>query len=880
MSAHGWLKSLRSNPATGRGQRNHRRRGSHRAAMHRPSLEALEDRTLLTFSAPVAYAAGTTPTAVVTADFNRDGRLDLAVSNFNSSDVSILLANGDGTFQAARSYGTYYSPYSLAVGDFNGDGKLDLVASGVDLVAAGLHGRGGGGAEFIVLLGNGDGSFHQDRVTYTDGSASRDVAVGDFNSDGKLDLAVAGFDQATSPHYGGYYDLIYYPGNPATSEVTVLLGHGDGTFAASSSFDLGGEPDYDVATGDFNGDGKPDVVWTDSDMNAVGELLGDGDGTFQATAQYFGADFNPGSVTVADLNGDGRPDLTVANFYAGVSVLLGNGDGTFQTRNYRDVASPTAAAVADFDGDGKPDLVTANYFDDSVGVFLGNGDGSFLSPQFYAAGSGPARLVAGDFNGDGRPDLAVADSSAGVSVLLNTGDGGPLPPSLRINDVTVTEGNTGTVAATFAVTLSAAGTETITVAYATDNDTAAGGDYNSTSGTLTFAPGETSKTVTVLVNGDRVPEPTETFALNLSAPTNATIADGQGVGTILDDEPRISINDVTVTEGNTGAVNATFTVSLSVAYDVAVTVHYQTANGSATAGSDYKDASGDVTIAAGQTTRTFTIAVIGDRSAEPSEEFVVNLGAATNGLIVDSQGVGTIVDDEPRISIGDVSKKEGNAGLTAFAFTVSLSAAYDVPVTVAYATANGTATAGGDYQAATGTTTISAGQTSGTITVRVIGDRLAEPNETFVVNLGNTNYGVVVRVQGVGTILDDEPRISIGDVAKYEGKAGKTTLFTFTVKLSAAYDQAVTMAYRTADGTARTGDGDYLAQAGTLTFDAGETSKTITVVVLGDGKRESDEAFYLDLSGNGGNSLFAKKRGVGTIWNDDPGLRLKRRRGW
>jgi len=141
------------------------------------------------------------------------------------------------------------------------------------------------------------------------------------------------------------------------------------------------------------------------------------------------------------------------------------------------------------------------------------------------------------------------------------------------------------------------------------------------------------------LKGDRLGEPNETFSVNLSAPTNATIADGQGIGTILDDEPRISINDVMVTEGNTGAVNATFTVSLPVACDVAVTVHYQTANGSATAGSDYAAASGDVIIAAGQTTKTFTVAVLGDRSAEPTENFVVNLSAATNGLIVDSQGV-------------------------------------------------------------------------------------------------------------------------------------------------------------------------------------------------------------------------------------------------
>ncbi len=221
----------------------------------------------------------------------------------------------------------------------------------------------------------------------------------------------------------------------------------------------------------------------------------------------------------------------------------------------------------------------------------------------------------------------------------------------------------------------------------------------------------------------------------------------------------MSINDVTVTEGSTGTVNATFTVSLSVAYDVAVTVHYQTANGCATAGSDYAAASGDVIIAAGQTTKTFTALVLSDRSAEPTENFVVNLSAATNGLIVDSQGV--------------------------------------------------------------------------------------------------------------GAILDDEPRISISDVTKAEGRKGKTTLFTFTVTLSAAYDQAVTMSYSTVNGTATTSDNDYIAKTGTLTFAPGETTKTITIEIKGDSKKEANEIFYLDLFDSSSNSLFTKNRGLGTILNDD-----------
>jgi probable HAF family extracellular repeat protein len=333
--------------------------------------------------------------------------------------------------------------------------------------------------------------------------------------------------------------------------------------------------------------------------------------------------------------------------------------------------------------------------------------------------------------------------------------------------------------------------------------------------------------------------------------------------------PALTISDATVTEGNTGTTNATFSVTLSAPSSQTVTVGYGTADGTATAGSDYEAASGTLIFAPGETTKIITVFVNGDRLGEPDETYLENLGSPTNATIADGVGIGTILDDEPRISIGDVTMKEGNSGTTAFAFTVSLSVVYDVPVTVSYATADGTATAGSDYQAASGTLTIPAGQTSGTISVLVNGDRLGEANETFFVNLSNVNYGVIADDQGVGTILDDEPRISISDVTRYEGKRGQTTLFVFTVTLSAAYDEAVTMSFRTGDGTAKTSDQDYVAKTGTLTFAPGETTKTITIVVNGDHKKEANETFYLDLFGNSGNSLFTKKRGLGTILNDD-----------
>jgi hypothetical protein len=223
----------------------------------------------------------------------------------------------------------------------------------------------------------------------------------------------------------------------------------------------------------------------------------------------------------------------------------------------------------------------------------------------------------------------------------------------------------------------------------------------------------------------------------------------------------------------------------------------------------------------------------------------------------------------PALRIGDVTVTEGNTGTRAATFTVTLSAASSQSVTVAYATGNGTATAGGDYQAASGTVTFAPGETAKTITVPVIGDRLGEPNETFVVNLSSPTNATLADSQGVGTITDDEPRISIGDVTKAEGKKNQTTLFTFTVTLSVAYDQPVTVSFKTTDGTATTNDQDYVAKTGTLTFAPGETTKTITIEVNGDNKKEANEYFYLDLFGNSTNSLFAKNRGLGTILNDD-----------
>jgi hypothetical protein len=223
----------------------------------------------------------------------------------------------------------------------------------------------------------------------------------------------------------------------------------------------------------------------------------------------------------------------------------------------------------------------------------------------------------------------------------------------------------------------------------------------------------------------------------------------------------------------------------------------------------------------------------------------------------------------PVIRIGDAATREGNTGTGSATFAVTLSKPFSQPVSVSYATADYTAIAGSDYQAASGTLTFAPGETTKTITITVNGDRLLEQDETFLVNLGGPANAVLADGQAVGTILDDEPHISISDVTRTEGRKGQKTLFTFTVTLAVAYDQPVTVSYRTVNGTATTGNSDYVAQSGTLTFAPGETTKTITIVVNGDNRKEGNEIFYLDLFNNSSNSWLTQSRGQGMILNDD-----------
>jgi ribosomal protein L35AE/L33A len=427
-------------------------------------------------------------------------------------------------------------------------------------------------------------------------------------------------------------------------------------------------------------------------------------------------------------------------------------------------------------------------------------------------------------------------------------------PALSVNDVTVIEGDSGAVQATFIVSLSAASGRNVSVGFSMSDGTAtSGSDYVATSGSLNFPPGTTTQTVPVTILGDLLNEANESFFLNLAIPVNATISDGQGVCTINDNDPmpELAIADVAVTEGDSGTTDAVLTLTLSAVSGQIVTVDYATTNVTAMAGTDYIATNGTVSFEPGETVRTITVKIIGDVFNEVAETLFVSLSEPGNAILTVSQGEITILNDDPlpTLAIHDTTVTEGNSGTVNALFDVSLSVASGQTVTVRYATTDGTATAGADYVATNGIVTFAPGTTNQTIAVGVLGDLLNEPSETFFVNLSNPTNAVLGDSEAMGTIDNNDPlpALAITDVTVTEGDSG-TTDALFTVSLSAASGQTVTVNFATADGTAVAG-ADYLATNGAVIFAPGTTSQGILVKVVGELLNESSETFFVNLSG-------------------------------
>ena len=599
----------------------------------------------------------------------------------------------------------------------------------------------------------------------------------------------------------------------------------------------------------------------------------------------------------------------------------------------------------------------------------------------------------------GPANTGTADNAATYTVLDNNAQ-----PGVSIGDVTVTEGTGGMMSAVFELRLDLASGRSSTVDFATMDDSAVSTatapaviDFTALNGTVTFSEGDVFQTVTIAINTDAVEEPTESFNVNLSAPSNLTINDGMAVGTITDDDgaPTISITDATVNEGNAGSQNVTLTVSLDRASGRSIMVDFATAADSAVAPSDYQAQTGTLTFAQGVTTQTVTVVVNGDTVNEANEQFFVNLSNAVNASIADAQSVIAINDnDDLTISINDISVAEdaGNANFTVslaggsntseqtiqlnvasaagagagatpgtdftapssltitgavgggassatlavainndgvneadesytltlslnnmprgvtiadgmaagmigdndaanFAindltitetnanqmatFTVTLDNTSEQTTTVDFAAGAGaapSATVGTDLTVTGTSLTFMPGMTTGTINVTITGDMINEAHENFVMTLSNaTGRGVGISdATGAGLINDnDDATIAISDVTVTEGNMG-TVNAAFTVTLSLASEQAPTVMAATADGTATTANNDYTANMGTITFMGASQSETFTVAVNGDTTPEMTESFTVNLSAATGRGVtIADTTGAGTITDDD-----------
>jgi len=374
--------------------------------------------TSVSFVPVVTYGSGGGPTfSMTTGDFRGNGKTDIAAVNCGSDgncvsategSVGILLGNGDGTFQSVVTYPSGgYGTLSIAAGDVNGDGKMDLVVTNI---CGSSNTCEMDSATIGVLLGNGNGTFQAPLVFPTGGFPSQYLAIADLNGDGKLDVVVGNCDPAQNCFTGS-----------GMGSVSVLLGNGDGTFAAPVLYPSGGLNALGVGIADVNGDGKPDIVVANcgiansetadcSETQVLSVLFGNGDGTFQAPINTTWNGPSAGAEALADVNGDGIPDALLGN-QNGITVFLGNGDGTFQPGVAYETGGNGAGAVllADLNGDGILDLMSAS---GGLAVLLGNGNGTFQEATDYATGGTASGINVADLTGDGRLDVIASDLCA------------------------------------------------------------------------------------------------------------------------------------------------------------------------------------------------------------------------------------------------------------------------------------------------------------------------------------------------------------------------------------------------------------------------------------------------------------------------------------
>lgn len=685
----------------------------------------------------------------------------------------------------------------------NGGGGADILNAPADALAATTTTlTGGGGADMLV------GGTGRDVASFSDKTAPTTVTIGTEANDGE------GCTDAATPPMGCEGDLVGTAIDDITggSAADVLVGDdkantltgggGDDTLRGGGAADvLLGDAGNDTLDGGLlgdtltGGDGTDllsyalrtaavtvDLTATTATQGEAGE--NDKIDTVENVQGGAGDDALRGSPVANELRGGAGNDTVSGGAGANVADVLDGGTQATTGGDTVDYADRTDALNVSLDGMandgamGENDAVT-----DIENVTTGAGADTITASaavNVISSGAGTDNVNSRDIVADTVNCGADADTLTGdrldVVTACETAD---LGPEIKLNvadAAAVVEGDTGTKDASFAITLDRAATFPVEVTYSTVDVTAtAGSDYTAqTMKKVTFAPGETTKAVTVPVLGDTIPEATETFDLVVSAAPGTTLVKASGRATITDDDTAtVTVADVSKAEGNSGTSPATFTVRFSSSQAQAVSVNYATssaAGDTATAGTDYTAATGKVTIPAGQTSATFDVPVLGDTTVEPNETFTVTVSDDTAAAPVlpatPVTAKGTITDDDtagapgagtlPTVSVADARVAEGNSGQTDLVFTVSLSAAATGPVTVEAVTLEGSARQPSDFAPLATRVAFAAGERTKAVTVKVVGDIIAEADEAIGLQLSNPVAATLGRSAAFGIILNDD----------------------------------------------------------------------------------------------------------------------------
>ncbi|NJR26071.1 MAG: DUF4347 domain-containing protein, partial [Richelia sp. CSU_2_1] len=587
-----------------------------------------------------------------------------------------------------------------------------------------------------ILLGDGTGSFGT-ATNFAVGSNPVFVTSGLFNNDNFPDLTVAN----------------------ASGNISILLGNGTGGFGTATNFTAGNTP-ISIATGNFNADNFLDLAVVNANPAGTGTvsiLLGNGTGSFDAAPNII-VGLIPGAVVVGNFNADSFADLAVANSFSNnISIVLGNGSGGFSApTNFGAGTNPNSLALGDFNADNLSDIAVVNGGSNNVSILLGNGTGGFGTATNFSAGTGLEGIVAKDFSGDGKLDLAVSGTN-GVAILAGNGNGGFSTP---INF--------------------AAGTDPISIV---------AGNFNADTFPDLAVANNSSDNVSILLN-------TPTKVSFVTPPVGNTYNINEGAADTV--------------------INVPVTISNSSSFgDVIVPISIDPSS-TATQGADYTLSTTSLTFPANTTNLTQNIAVTikADNIVDSNEQIVLNFGTITGGTAVTGSSIGS--SDRARISILDRNSfytiaanpptiSEGNSGTTPVAFTITSNGSTEIASTVDY-TIGGTATNGSDYNniggtsgatAATGKITFSAGETSKTITLDVLGDADIEGDETVSIALSNpVSQGgttpTITTVTAIATIAnDDTAGITVNPTAITTTETGGTA--QFTVKLNAKPSANVTI---------------------------------------------------------------------------------------